>query len=230
MKPYIANLLIVGAGGVSSYMMEPLLKSFDIESLTIMDGDILEERNLDRQLFNEEDIGEPKAIALSAKYRHAGLNPLSRVQYLKRVEDISEDYDVILCNVDNHPARRVCLEIADAKDIPVIMAGNEYFDSQVMLYLGSLWRGGDADPRVNFPEILTDDRGDPTACQGEEQELHPQLAIANFSAASLALDMLWRLLVLAPEVQAVPWLNEIHKTRNNYEFQKNHYYEQLPVA
>jgi molybdopterin/thiamine biosynthesis adenylyltransferase len=227
MKPYIHNLLIIGAGGVTSYLIEPLFKSFDIVGLTIMDGDTLEERNLDRQLFDASLIGYNKAVALAETHRQYSVSALPK--YLKNPEDISGDYDLIICNVDNHPARRTALEVADRKEIPIILSGNEYFDSQVMLYLPN-WRGGDADPRVKFPEILTDDYGDPTSCQGEEQEIHPQLAIANFSAASLALDMLWRLLVLAPEVQEVPWLNEIHKTRNNYEFQKTGYYQELHTA
>jgi tRNA A37 threonylcarbamoyladenosine dehydratase len=42
--------LIVGAGGVTSYMLPALKNSFDLE-VTLIDGDILEKRNLDRQLF-----------------------------------------------------------------------------------------------------------------------------------------------------------------------------------
>jgi molybdopterin/thiamine biosynthesis adenylyltransferase len=225
MKPYLNKVLIVGAGGVASYLLPALLKSFDIKDLHIMDGDKLEERNLDRQLFAASSVGDYKAEALcNLNYsKNTAITPLN--VYLKSPAQIKDGYDVVIACVDNHPARRICLEYSDLFDVPVILTGNEYFDSQVMLYLGSQWRGGDADPRVNFPEILTDMSGDPTSCQGEEQEIHPQLAIANMSAASLALDMLWRLFVLAPEVQEVPWLFEIHKTRNNYEFSHKEYYE-----
>ena len=48
-KPKL-NALIIGAGGVTSYMLPALKNSFDLEA-NIIDGDKLEKKNLDRQLF-----------------------------------------------------------------------------------------------------------------------------------------------------------------------------------
>ena len=48
-KPKL-NALIIGAGGVTSYMLPALKNSYDL-TVTLIDGDVLEKRNLDRQLF-----------------------------------------------------------------------------------------------------------------------------------------------------------------------------------
>ena len=62
MKPKL-KAVIVGAGGVTSYMLPALKNSFDLH-LTIFDGDRLEKHNLDRQLFRNNQVGEFKARAL----------------------------------------------------------------------------------------------------------------------------------------------------------------------
>ena len=230
MKPILKNVLIIGAGGVTSYMIIVLMKAFDITDLVIRDGDKLEEKNLDRQLFDKSYIGWFKSEALchivNTTYEnnaHAKNNS-TYVTSANSIDD--EDWTIVLCNVDNHPARLAVLQAADMYDFPVIFASNEYFDAQAMLYLPE-WKDTEADPRIKFPEILTDKSGSPVSCTGDLQEASPQLALANFSAASLALDMLWRLFVLAPEAQDALWLNEVHKTRNHFEFTKTNYYEQI---
>ena len=58
-KPKL-NAVIIGAGGVTSYMLPALKNSFELEA-TIIDGDKLEKKNLDRQLFRNNMIGEYKA-------------------------------------------------------------------------------------------------------------------------------------------------------------------------
>ncbi|MDV7396813.1 hypothetical protein RZS08_35775, partial [Arthrospira platensis SPKY1] len=61
------NLIIVGAGGVTSYLLPPLIRSF-FTSGVLIDGDTLEERNIDRQLFDQTFIGHGKAPALLATH------------------------------------------------------------------------------------------------------------------------------------------------------------------
>ena len=189
------NVLIIGAGGVASYMLPALRRSFNLSGV-IFDGDILEERNLDRQLFDKKDIGDSKAGSLIK------LNKLDEVKYLPEYfhEESWEDHESLLhradiqlmiCLVDNHPARKAALQSADERQIPCLIAANEYATSQVMYYLPS-WKDTPLDPRVKYPEILTADRGDPLGCQGEEAiEATPQLAIANQVAASLGNLMIY---------------------------------------
>ena len=64
MKPSL-NTIIVGAGGVTSYLLPALLNTFSA-TITLIDKDELELKNLDRQLFRKSDIGKPIAEALLA--------------------------------------------------------------------------------------------------------------------------------------------------------------------
>ena len=61
-KPKL-NALIVGCGGVTSYMLPALKNSFDLE-VTLVDGDTLEKRNLDRQLFRNNQNTRPMRTGL----------------------------------------------------------------------------------------------------------------------------------------------------------------------
>ncbi len=62
-----ANVLIVGLGGVGGYALETLVRS-GIYNLTIVDGDIVELSNLNRQIISKRDvIGRPKSLVAQAR-------------------------------------------------------------------------------------------------------------------------------------------------------------------
>lgn len=62
-----ANVLIVGLGGVGGYALETLVRS-GIYNLTIVDGDIVELSNLNRQIISKRNvIGKPKALVAQAR-------------------------------------------------------------------------------------------------------------------------------------------------------------------
>lgn len=61
--------IIVGAGGTGSLLARDLPK-FLIDTphkMLIVDGDVVEKKNMKRQSYQKQDIGEYKAIALSSK-------------------------------------------------------------------------------------------------------------------------------------------------------------------
>lgn len=64
------RLLVVGAGALGNAMLPRILR-WEWESITVMDGDRVEEKNLDRQeLFAPVDIGAPKSEVLAAWVRN----------------------------------------------------------------------------------------------------------------------------------------------------------------
>ncbi len=71
-----------------------------------MDPDKVEERNLRTQVYDPEDIGKYKAVALAEK-----LKPYSKVNfYIKRIEEIIDElpnYDLALALTDNIESRLV---------------------------------------------------------------------------------------------------------------------------
>jgi hypothetical protein len=190
----INTVTIIGCGGVASYLLPALLRTFKVNRVILHDGDTLEERNLDRQLFSSEHIGmnkaEAQAILLRAQFPRIDFDVVP--EYFSEGSHLDAWSTVLVC-VDNHAARANALRVADQNDCVVVIAGNEYTDAQSMIYLKE-WQGTTLDPRVRYPDILTDQSDDPRrpeSCQGALQQAHPQLAMANFSAANHALWLLW---------------------------------------
>lgn len=91
-----ANVLIVGLGGVGGYALETLVRS-GIYNLTIVDGDIVELSNLNRQIISKRDvIGRPKALVAQA--RTLEINPNVNLKVINQF--ISED-NFSLLNIDS---------------------------------------------------------------------------------------------------------------------------------
>ena len=91
-----ANVLIVGLGGVGGYALETLVRS-GIYNLTIVDGDIVELSNLNRQIISKMDvIGRSKALVAQA--RTLEINPDVNLKVINQF--ISED-NFSLLNIDS---------------------------------------------------------------------------------------------------------------------------------
>ena len=82
-----ANVLIVGLGGVGGYALEVLVRS-GIHNLTIVDGDVVELSNLNRQIISKRNVvGKPKALVAQA--RALEINPEINLKVIN--EFITED-------------------------------------------------------------------------------------------------------------------------------------------
>ena len=91
-----ANVLIVGLGGVGGYALETLVRS-GIYNLTIVDGDIVELSNLNRQIISKRNvIGKPKALVAQA--RTLEINPDVNLKVINQF--IRED-NFSLLNIDS---------------------------------------------------------------------------------------------------------------------------------
>ena len=188
---------IIGAGGVGSWLLPKLMRVAGI--IYVVDGDSLEEKNLDRQLFLPEDIGDNKANALVDCYNrfrhgHAIMRSVPQFYHSGMSADIGVTSDSwLFCCADNHAARRAVLTTCDQVGCSGIIAANETTDSEAYVYLPT-WRDGPNDPRTYYPIILEDNTGDPlgpAGCTGEAAEETPQLSIANDMASSLAMSLYW---------------------------------------
>lgn len=178
------STFIVGSGGVGSWLAPSLCMLIGSKNVVLVDGDTLEEGNLNRQLFTRQHLGRNKAEALAGLY---GCKAIPEYYNMGRFR-VTEDDWLVMC-VDNHPARNAALNESDARGCRVICAANETHSAEAYYYNRG-WREGVLDPRVYYPEITTNREGDPLAraigCTGEAQEANRQLVSANFSAAALA--------------------------------------------
>lgn len=113
-----ANVLIVGLGGVGGYALEALVRS-DVYNLTIVDGDVVELSNLNRQIISKQDVvGKPKAIV--AQTRALEINPDINLRVIN--EFITEDnfsllkideYDYVIDACDDLNLKMLLIKNAD---------------------------------------------------------------------------------------------------------------------
>ena len=193
------NYYIVGCGGVCSYFLPPFLKTlkhhkkFKKSTVHLVDGDQIEQKNYDRQMFQSGAVGKFKSDALKEQY--------SSKEYIEQIKSITEYLTDSFCVkpksmligfVDNHPARKDMLTLCDRFDTPAIFGANSTIGAQAYYYHPK-WQGSRLDPRVRFPEILTTDTGSPIRAAGCNTEAKlddvPQTAIANQLAATHALHL-----------------------------------------
>lgn len=182
---------VIGIGGVGSYLTPALCKLVGPENVTLIDGDSLEQKNMDRQLFDVSQIGQNKAVALAEKYGCAALDQWYSESLVQHAPA-----DWLLVAVDNHAARKAAINACDMSQCRAVFAANETHSSEAFVYLPQ-WQDTDLDPRNYYPEIRTDESNDPrrgqAGCTGEAQERNRQLVTANLMAASLCahLFMVW---------------------------------------
>lgn len=117
-------VLCIGAGGLIGNITPTLCRK-GIGSLTILDDDAVEVSNLNRQRFYLKDIGKNKAIALVENLQAECTFSTELSGYPLRLEEAIEDRipldgDVVICGVDNNPARTTACGFFRRKGIPVI--------------------------------------------------------------------------------------------------------------
>ena len=179
---------IIGVGGVGSWLATVLSRI--TQDITLIDGDTLEMKNLDRQLFEVSDVGKKKSAALAERL---GVQHMPEF-YMNGLFNVSPR-DTFWCCVDNNRGRREVLNTVNQSKARALFAANETFSSEAYIYYPQ-WFGTDRDPMTYYPELAQDSGTDPLArsvgCTGLAQVDNPQLASANFMAAGLVLH-LWTL-------------------------------------
>jgi molybdopterin/thiamine biosynthesis adenylyltransferase len=191
---------IIGCGGVGSAIVPSFCLLKSPAEITLIDGDNIETKNLNRQLFEVQQVGLNKAQALAAKYHCRFIS-----EWFARGKLRLQRSDWLLCLVDNHRTRLEVLETCDETGCQAVFAANETHSAEAYYYRRS-WQNTERDPRVYYPEIMHDRNGDPRAaaigCTGQAQQQNPQLVTANLMAAALAehLFVLWNL--KAPRLDA----------------------------
>lgn len=189
------HVTLIGCGGIGSYLA-PILARMAAHSILFVDGDTLEQRNMERQNFGEFHP-KNKALLTRDSIRTSLGQTIPFIQadtsyftvesfpnLLTPPDEQENPNHLLVCAPDNHVCRKTVLEFSDATRIPCIIAGNDFSDGLAYIYF-SEYRGTPLDPRVTYPELLTDTSNDPASCSNEAVvAAHPQLPVANFLAAS----------------------------------------------
>jgi sulfur-carrier protein adenylyltransferase/sulfurtransferase len=133
------RVLLVGAGGLGS-PAALYLAAAGVGTLGIVDADVVDESNLQRQIIHATDrLGEPKV--LSAKRTIEALNPDVRVRpYEERLTSenvdriLGEGWDVIVDGADNFPTRYLVNDASVWHGIPVVHGSIFRFEGQVTVF------------------------------------------------------------------------------------------------
>lgn len=208
----VNHIYLIGCGGVASWLLPALVKLMRLFDnppvIHLVDGDKLEEKNMDRQLFDAADIGAFKAEALANHYTpecaEISVGLYSHPEFMAAGAAWVEPNSLFFGCADNHPARRCILETVDQHGGRAIIGGNEYTDSEAYFYEPS-FQGTELDPRKYYPELLTVTTGDPNrpaGCTGQAAEENPQLVLANYSAANHMLWLFWFHFIERPKMNA----------------------------
>jgi sulfur-carrier protein adenylyltransferase/sulfurtransferase len=133
-----SKVLLIGAGGLGS-PAALYLAAAGVGTLGIIDADVVDRSNLQRQILHTEDrIGMPKVE--SAEKALKALNPdVKIVPYTERltsdnVLDVITGYDVIVDGTDNFPTRYLLNDASLVANIPVVHGSIYQFEGSVTVY------------------------------------------------------------------------------------------------
>ena len=134
-----ARVLLIGAGGLGS-PASLYLAAAGIGTLGIIDADVVDDSNLQRQIVHStERLGEPKVA--SAKRTIEALNPDVRVvpfeerltsENVERI--LAHGWDVIVDGTDNFPTRYLVNDASVWHGIPVVHGSIYRFEGQVTVF------------------------------------------------------------------------------------------------
>ena len=163
------RILIIGAGGIGSLLAEHVTRAFAFSGLnelignlevTLMDGDVIESRNLPHQQFGHSDQSLPKAVVIQQRLESAGMTIGTGVELAGIAENFSAEtdlskYDLVVVAVDREEPRN--LVHANAKHWLDLRARGDGF---------VMWSYQDDLPVLDCMPKLPE--GTSTSCQLEE--------------------------------------------------------------
>jgi molybdopterin/thiamine biosynthesis adenylyltransferase/rhodanese-related sulfurtransferase len=133
-----ASVLVIGAGGLGCPVLQNLAAA-GVGFIGIVDGDVVEETNLHRQLlYALKDCGKSKAV--TAANAILELNPDVKVRvfntFFKKENafEIVGDYQIIVDCTDSIGIRYLINDVSIVKNIPVVYASIYKFEGQVSVF------------------------------------------------------------------------------------------------
>ena len=133
-----ASVLVIGAGGLGCPVLQNLAAA-GVGFIGIVDGDVVEETNLHRQLlYTLRDCGKSKALTAAEAVME--LNPYVKVRVFneffntQNAFEIVGDYQMIVDCTDTIGVRYLINDISIVKNIPVVYASIYKFEGQVSVF------------------------------------------------------------------------------------------------
>ena len=149
-KLLLSSAAVIGCGGLGGWIVE-LLARTGVGRLTLVDGDVFSESNLNRQaLCTEAALGRNKAEVAAVRVREISgaveAVPCPVMLTDDNAQTLLEKNSIIFDALDNFPSRLLLLKTAQALGIPMIHGAIAGWWGQVCAMesendaLASLWR------------------------------------------------------------------------------------------
>jgi len=194
----LETVIVVGLGGVGSALVEPLARYlhyvWNRGKIHLVDGDVYELKNLDRQRASETELRKNKAevhaARLQALFRTISATFTPRYVNEENVSEIISEGGIVFACVDNHKTRKILQDrCSRLKDVILISGGNEFHDGNVQVFVKLAGRQL-TPPITKYHEEIaypTDRSPEEMSCE-ELQQSEPQLLFTNMMVACLMLN------------------------------------------
>lgn len=193
------NIVVIGTGGTGSCFLQKLARYCSVSAekinVFVVDGDIVEEKNLVRQQFCECNVGQSKAAALvELAADNYGLEWTAVSEYLLHAEQLDDIFvndvgnvKILVGCVDNHAARRIMEEwFSHQRNAIYIDSANDEFDGEVVVSVRA--DGLEISPMRSFffSDVLTDDAPSVVELSCEQRNISsPQHQATNEMAGNI---------------------------------------------
>jgi len=134
-----SRVAVIGCGGLGGHVLL-MLARIGIGFLVVVDPDVFEESNLNRQAFaNSGSLGMHKSAAAVSDIK--SINPaVSVTEYQTAINHINTsqiigESDIVVDALDNIPDRKILTQAAKEMKIPVVHGAVAGFEGQVMTIL-----------------------------------------------------------------------------------------------
>ena len=132
-----SKVLVVGCGGLGGNIIEYLARA-GIGALKVVDGDVFEESNLNRQILStSENIGQKKALAAAERVRaiDPSIDVTSVCEFLTKenASALMADADLVVDALDNASSRLILEDAASEAGLAIVHGAICGWDLQAML-------------------------------------------------------------------------------------------------
>lgn len=198
------NIKIIGLGGIGTYLCDPLFRFLNAQNniltdATLIDGDIIESKNFDRQVLRGSGYkSEKKKNDLERLFsNNISFNSIPEYLNVDNISKYINDYDYVFMCVDNHKTRKIVSDYVETLDnISLISGGNDYTDGNVQIFIKE--DGKKILPSITdyHPEIVNYNDKSPEEMSCEElQNSEPQLIFTNLFASTIMVSCFYNLFI-----------------------------------
>ena len=132
-----SRVLVVGCGGLGGNIIEYLARA-GIGTLTVVDGDVFEESNLNRQILStSRNIGMKKALAAAERVKaidpEINVTPVCEFLTAENAASLMAEADLVIDALDNAQSRLVLEDAAADAGLAIVHGAICGWDLQAML-------------------------------------------------------------------------------------------------